>query len=523
MKGIVAAGHPDTVAAGIAMREAGGNAVGAAVAAAFASFVAEAVLVNIGGGGIALVVDTHTGEGEVYDFLTAMPGTPPYPEMDFRQVWVDFGSEQQPFYIGRASVAVPGAVAGLCALAEARGRLPLPRLLEPAIRLAREGVVLTPSLAYVLHLLLPIFTDTPEAAELFAPGGRPYQAGERLRFPQLADALERLGREGPALFYAGEVGQAIVADQARHGGLITAADMASYRVARHRPIRITYRGRTVLLPPPPSSGGGLVAFALKLLEVYPVAQWAHNGTAHVRTLAEVMRLTNVARPTWELRHLTGAERVRRFLDAQHITAYREKLHRTLAGGSRPVEPPAAPTHPNTTHISVADAQGLVVSLTTTAGESAGFLVGDTGVMLNNMLGEHDLHPEGFHRLAPGERLATMMTPTVVLDGDGYLVVGSGGSSRIRSAILQVLSNVLDFHLPLEQAVNAPRVHFEADVLQLEGGIAPDVADGLRKLGYRVNPWPERNLFFGGAHAVARHGERLQGAGDMRRGGVVGHA
>ncbi|GAB4539514.1 MAG: gamma-glutamyltransferase [Anaerolineae bacterium] len=519
MKGAIACGDPQTARAGAAILSAGGNAADAAIAATFASFVAEAVLVNIGGGGMAMIVDScQPDEASVYDFFSTMPSGRLDEGADFRRVLVDFGPEQQPFYIGRASTAVPGVVAGLCAIARDYGTLPLPKLLEPAIHLAREGAVLSKALAYVLDILTPIFTDTPELAAIFAPGGHVYQAGERMKFPALADTLERLGQEGPDLFYTGAVGRAIAHDQRTHGGLITAEDMASYQVRRLPPIRLDYRKYSVLLPPPASSGGVLIGFALKLLGRVDVAGLTFASLEHVRLLAEVMRLTNLARRSWE----TGQSRVEDFLSDRHVSGYQRDLLALLGGGPPTPDPGLGGGPGATTHVSVVDSQGMLVSVTTSAGENAGYVVGDTGVCLNNMLGEIDLHPQGFHRLPPGARLATMMSPTVVLrDGEPVLALGSGGSNRLRSATVQVISNVIDFGMPLAEAIDAPRVHFEGDLLQVEGGISAAVVRGLEQAGYRVNHWPGRNMFFGGAHAVGRHNGRLVAAGDRRRGGSVG--
>ncbi len=518
MQGVIAAGDPQTVAAGEEMFRLGGNAVDAAVAAAFAALVSEAVLVNIGGGGLAVLWDGR--EAVVYDFLPTMPSRPPFPDMDFTQVWVDFGEEQQPFYIGRASVAVPGLVAGLCALAEDRGTLPLSTLLAPAIRLAREGAVLSAPLAYVLRILMPIFSYTPEMAAIFTRDGRPYGAGERLRFPELANTLERLAQEGPELFYTGEIAQAIVADQEEHGGLITREDLAAYKVLKHVPLQVPYRGQTILVPPPPSNGGALVGFSLRLLDALPVREWEHNGVDYIHALATVMDLTHQARPAWDRLRSQGEGGARAFLAEDHIALYKRRLFSAL---SDPKGGPWEPSQgsPYTTHISVADENGMWVSLTTTAGENAGFLVADTGVSLNNMLGELDLHPAGFHRLAPGERLSSMMTPTIVLDReDPIMATGSGGSSRIRSAVLQVLLNVLDYGFPVQDAVELPRVHYEANVLQLEGGISSQVAQSLAAMGYQVNRWQSLNMYFGGAHTIARRAGRLEAAGDPRRGGAT---
>ena len=215
----------------------------------------------------------------------------------------------------------------------------------------------------------------------------------------------------------------------------------------------------------------------------------------------------------------AAERIAWFLDDAHVDVYRRQLGQILQGASPPAEPDFAPGPNDTTHISVVDGSGLLVSVTTSAGENAGYVVGDTGVCLNNMLGEADLHPQGFHRWPAGARLHTMMTPAVVVkDEQPVLAVGSGGSNRIRSAILQVLSNVIDFNLPLDLAVNAPRIHFEQGVLQAEGGISAAAVQSLRDWGYVVNHWPDRNMFFGGAHAVGLQDGELAPAGDARRGG-----
>ncbi len=530
MKGVIAAGDPQTAAAGAAILETGGNAVDAAVAAAFASFVAEVALgVNVGGGGIALIVDCWgnpsggpcSEEATAYDFFSSMPSGRLEKGADFRKILIDFGPEQQPFYIGRASAAVPGVVAGLCAMAQDRGTLPLASLLEPAVRLAREGAVLSKALAYVMDILTPILTDTPQSVAMFAPNGRVYQAGERMFFRALAGTLERLGEEGPDLFYTGAIAQAIVEDQQAHGGLITADDLASYQMRRITPIRLDYRGYTVQLPPPASSGGVLIAFALKLLESADVARLSPGSLEHVRLLTEVMRLANRARPSWETSQGSDEQRIERFLSAGHIARYRRELLAILKDGS-PSAGSEVEAGPNaTTHISVVDSQGLVVSVTTSAGENAGFVVGDTGVCLNNMLGEIDLHPQGFHRLPPGARLTTMMSPVVVLrGGELVLALGSGGSNRLRSAIMQVISNVIDFGMPLAGALDAPRIHFEADLLQVEGGISAAVVRELEAIGYRVNHWPGRNMFFGGTHAVARQDGKLVAAGDQRRGGSV---
>ncbi|MDM8526769.1 gamma-glutamyltransferase [Anaerolineales bacterium HSG24] len=537
MHGVISAGHPETANAGAIILKQGGNAVDAAVAASFASFIAESPLVNIGGGGIAQLYNPATKQPIVYDFFSTMPGlngSYDLENIDFRQIFIDFGPAQQPFYIGRASVAVPGVVAGLCQMATEAGRLPLSEILSPAIQLAKQGATITNSSAYVMELLEPILTDTPPIAQIYTPQGRLPTVGEKLYFSDLAKTMAQIGQSGANLFYRGSVAQKIATDQTLHHGLLTKTDLASYHVISQTPISVFYRGYTILLPPPASIGGVLIAFALHLLTQIPLSTMTHNSFEHLRILTEVMRLTNISRPEWEAIYqqvlhsqtTTTAinEAITKFLSPARIADYQTKLRQTLAGESPLPEPEPSPGPSNTTHISVADADGMLVTITTSSGENAGFIVDDTGVMLNNMLGEIDLHPNGFHQLPAGQRLTTMMCPVLVLkDGEPILAAGSGGSNRIRSAILQLLSNVIDFKLPLEQAVNAARVHFEAGTTQLEGGILPAVADQFETFGYNINRWPKRNMFFGGAHAVARTDSDSQtwtAAGDKRRGGTI---
>jgi gamma-glutamyltranspeptidase/glutathione hydrolase len=531
MYGAVAAGHPQTAQAGAEILQQGGNAVDAAVAAAFASFVAESALVNIGGGGVAQIFNPESGIATVYDFFSDMPGLTAdgrniinTDNIDFRKKLVDFGAAVQPFYIGRGSVAVPGVVAGLCQMVSDAGNLSLAEVLGPAIRLAREGVVITGSQQYIISLLTPILTDTPAIAAVYAPGGRTVQEGDILFFPDLADTLVRLSKEGASLFYTGMVGQKTLADQRNHGGLLTSIDLAGYEVRKVAPIPVHYRGYTVLLPPPSSAGGILISFALKLLDTVPLDDVPHNGFEHLRILTEIMRLTTVARTEWEAQLDQFGLRqqdIDEMLSAESITRYASRLQAVLTGEAAEPEPTSTPGPSNTTHLSVADRNGMLVSITTSAGECSGYVVEGTGIKLNNMLGEIDLHRTGFHKLPAGQRLITMMSPALVLhQGQPILAVGSGGSNRLRSAILQVISNFIDFEMPLEEAVNAPRLHFEDNVVQLEGGISAAAADQMEAAGYTVNRWPAPNMFFGGAHAVARERAYWTAAGDRRRGGSI---
>ncbi len=526
--GVIAAGGSETVNAGIAMFKQGGNAVDASVAAAFASFIAEIGVVHLGGSGIAQIYDPREKRPLVYDFFSDTPGLGKAADdkvgMDFHEVTVDFGETTQDFHLGRAAVAVPGNISGLCLMAEDYGRLPLAKLLEPAIRLAQDGVAIAEFQAKTCELLTPLYTHTAGMQEIFLRNGRMIRAGERLYIPHLAETLMALANKGAALIRDGSLARAIVSDQEANYGLLTAADLEHYRVKKLLSIHLPYREFEILLPPRSSTGGVLTAFTMKLLAHFNPSEMKHGSADHLRLLYEVMAATSRARPSWDERdeELPLEEAIQQFLQDSFVTQYVDEVRDALQSGKASSPAFAEKGPANTSHLSVIDEDGMTVSLTTTAGESAGFVVPGTGFILNNMMGEEDLHPHGFHSRPAGRRIPTMMTPTIVLlNKQPRVVVGSGGSVRIRSAIMQVLSNLLDFRMGLDKAVNSPRVHIENGVLQCEAGYDVDAVDQLEAMGYPVNRWQTRSIYFGGAHSVSRKPNgQLFGAGDNRRGGAT---
>jgi gamma-glutamyltranspeptidase/glutathione hydrolase len=498
------------------------------VAAAFASFIAEVGVVHLGGSGIAHIYDPREKRSVVYDFFSNTPGLDKEDDgsagMDFRQVTVDFGETTQDFYLGRAAVAVPGNITGLCLMAQDHGNLPLATLLAPAIELARDGVAIAQFQAKTCELLTPLYTHTAGMREVFLRDDRMIQAGERLYIPHLTDTLTALAEQGAAIIRDGSLARAIVSDQQANNGLLTARDLEHYQVKKLPSIHLPYREFEILLPPRSSTGGVLTAFTMKLLAQFNPGEMRHGSTEHLRLLYEVMAATSRARPYWDQRdeNIPLEEAIQQFLQQSFVGPYVEEIRDALHShtASLPAGEEKGPA--NTSHLSVIDGDGMTVSLTTTAGESAGYIVPGTGFIPNNMMGEEDLHPHGFHSRPAGRRIPTMMTPTIVLfNNQPRVVVGSGGSVRIRSAIMQVLSNLLDFHMGLHKAVNNPRVHIENGILQCEAGYDADAVDELEALGYPVNRWQTRSIYFGGAHSVSRTTDgRLFGAGDNRRGGAT---
>jgi gamma-glutamyltranspeptidase / glutathione hydrolase len=495
-KGIVAAGHPLTAQAGARVLREGGNAVDAAIAAMLVSFAAEPLLTGLGAGGYMLVA----GGGEAPALLDFFVQAPSDPRLDgasaaagdaavaeLQPVDVSFGDAAQVFHIGPASCGAYGAPAGVCAAARRWGTVSLAELAEPAVRLAREGVALNHGQAYVAEILAGLLVSTPECAALWAPHGRILREGEVLHNPELGDALQRLGADGAEPFYRGDIAAAVCAWLGERGGWLSAADLAGYRAIEREPVRMPYRDREVLTNPPPNAGGTLLAYALALLDRGP-------APPTLRGVIEAMRAAQ-------------DERTPDFLDGLSEQGFLERFLATRLG--------------STTHISVIDADGRACSATSTNGEGSGVVVPGTGMHLNNVMGEQDLNPFGFHLHPAGRRMPSMMAPTVVMrGGEVELVLGSAGSNRIRSAILQTIVGSVDRDLDARAAVEAPRVHFEAGVVYAEPGIELGELEQLGEEGVKLVEFSELNLFFGGVQAVRARAGVLTGAGDPRRGGVA---
>jgi gamma-glutamyltranspeptidase / glutathione hydrolase len=518
MKGAIAAGHPLTAEAGARILSEGGNAVDACIAAACVSWVAESPLTGPGGGGFLLVHRARASRGRpdtVLDFFVAVPGQglPRGGGVPMEEVDVSFdGTTTQAFLVGAASCAVPGAVAGLSEAHSLYARLPWPVLLQPAIELARRGVPLNEAQGFLHGVLDPILRHSAPARAIYGEACG-LASGETLYLGELAATLEQLAGEGEASFYRGELASRLAATVQEQGGRVTREDLSAYRVVRRRPVRVAYRGGELVSNPPPAAGGLLVGFALRVLDRLGEARRA-GSTGEIATLAEVMRQATGVRGTGFVSGLNRGGIAGRVLADEPVQtaadAVREGLRVSVT------EPVGLPS---TTHISVVDADGNAASLSASTGCGSGIVVPGTGIHVNNMLGEADLNPGGTAG-APGRRLTSMMAPSVLLeDGQARLVLGSAGSARLRGAIVQIIRNVVDHELPLEEALPAPRVHFGEGQLHLEGGIDPEVADELEAGGYDVVRWGARNLYFGGAAAVARRDGNLEAAGDPRRGGA----
>ena len=524
MKGVVAAGHPLTAEAGADVLREGGNAVDAAVAAILASFAAESPLTGFGAGGFMLVhdpsgrhpppaADAERGASDsndlsrapseqstpadvLIDFFVEAPGLGGVERRaDLEPVDVYFDETPQTFYIGAASCGVPGTAAGLAHALRRFGTVPLSDLVKPAIELAWGGLPVNAMQAYIFKILSPILNRYEEGRAIYSPGGTTLIEGDTFRFPELAEALERYGAEGAEPFYDGEVGVALADWVTEKGGTLSREDMAAYEPIEREPVRAGFRGTEVLTNPPPSSGGLLIALCLELLE----RLGEHGVDATVATM-----------------QMAQESRGERFQDGLYEEGYAELF---LDPGSLAEK---ASRLGSTTHLAVLDGDGMCASVTCSNGSGSGVLVPATGVPLNNMLGEQDLNPLGFHLSQPGKRISSMMSPTLVMRGGQVVAgLGSAGSNRIRSAILQTVVRLVADGMSAAEAVRSPRVHFEDGLVQAEPGVDELSLTRLEERGLEVVRWRTPNLFFGGVQAVARDADgRLEGGGDPRRGGAV---
>jgi gamma-glutamyltranspeptidase/glutathione hydrolase len=456
----VAAGHPATAEAGLEILADGGSAADAAVAAALASCVAETVMTGIAGGGYAVLVEAGSGRTEVLDFFVAVPGLGrPRATPVLEELAVPFGEELVHYFVGAATCAVPGVPAGLDELWRRAGTLPWARLVEPAQRLAAAGVLMPAAHAKCLAMLAPVMT-LREGGRIYSPGGRLLEAGDRLDQPGLAAALEVVAAEGARTFYEGTLAESLLGLMQERSGLVTPEDLAAYRVEWAEPAEVDYAGVRV------QTRGGLSQLTDTLAALPPLRGVSAAGRALV--LARLL-----AAPLYSGR-----------------------------------------TYEDTTNLCVVDASGNACVVTTSLGLGSGDFLPGYDVHLNSMLGESDLL---VGPLDPGKRMASMMSPTVALGAEGLVLAGgAAGGTRLRPALAQVLSGILDEGIAPRAAVERPRLHSTGEIVHLEPGFEDSAVEALAADGFAVRVWDETHHYFGGVSVIAEAG----GAGDPRRSGAA---
>jgi gamma-glutamyltranspeptidase/glutathione hydrolase len=516
---MVVSGSPIASQIGRDILRLGGNAVDAAVAVGFALAVVHPEAGNIGGGGF-MIIRPRDGRVQALDYRETAPGRAN------RDMYRTAGEEAS--VTGHLAAGVPGAVAGLTEAHRRYGRLPFSAVIGPSIRLAYDGFVVDE------YRSLSIADDSarlalfPASHATFLPADQPPAPGSTFRQPELGGTLEAIRDSGTAGFYRGRVAELIVAEMERGGGLITREDLAGYRAIWRDPIQITYRGYTIYSMPPASSGGVTMGQILNIMEGFsPLPPFGSAALIHRE--AEAMRRAFTDRNTY----LGDPGFIRNPVDRLLSKAYAAEL-RNQIGEQASVTPrfdPAARGGASTTHYSVVDAEGNAVSCTTTLNNSYGSAVTVTGAgfLLNDEMDDFATSPgqpnmyglvQGeANAIAPGKRMLSAMTPSIVLDPRKqlHLVLGTPGGPRIITMVYHVISNVIDHRMPLADAVVAPRVHHQAlpDTLLVEAeGFLPETLDSLRARGHGISP----RGHWGDVEAIIRTADGWQGVTDPRRGG-----
>ncbi|PPD14175.1 MAG: gamma-glutamyltransferase [Methylobacterium sp.] len=529
--GMVASQERLASAVGVDILKRGGNAVDAAVAVGFALAVTLPRAGNLGGGGFMLVHLAKTGETVAIDYREIAP-TASTPTM-----FLGPNGEPDPQKSRESglSVGVPGTVRGMALAVEkyGSGKFTLAQLIEPAAKLAREGIPVEDDLADSLPSAMGRMSKFPSSMAIFAKDGKPLSRGATLVQADLASTLEAIRQQGPDAFYKGRVAEQIVAAVREKGGIMTVEDMANYKAVVRPAVTGKYRGYTLASMPPPSSGGVHLVQILNILEGYDLKAMGAGSAASLHALAEAMKPAYADRATF----LGDPDRVKVPVKGLTSKAYAEKQRAKidLAKATKADDIKAGDPLPHesdqTTHYSVVDAEGNAVANTYTLNFSygMGMVASGTGVLLNNEMDDFSAKPgaqnayglvgSDANSVHPGARPLSSMTPTILFkDGKLFMVTGSPGGSRIISTTLQVVTNVIDFDMNLAEAVAAPRIHhqWKPDALLVEPGLSPDTLKLLAERGQNVRP----GATSGSANSILLQGGWLQGAADPRQRGTA---
>ena len=521
LDGVVVSDSHAAVRAGMDILEQGGNAVDAAVATAFALAVVEPASSGLGGGGVMVVYQSREKKAHTLDFTAVSPAAAA-PGL-YR---TEDGARAGRLETGALAVAVPGSVAGLTEALKRFGSLPLETVLAPAIRHAAEGARVTPRLRQVVEENLSLLRQRANFSRIFLKGsGAPHEVGETVRQPELAETLKTIAREGAAGFYEGAVGQSIAARIKNGGGTVTLDDLNSYKPVWRRPLIGRYRDTTVITAPPPSAGGVALVGLLNVMEGYGPDQFRHNSGAYLHLVAETTKAGTRDLVEWLGDPDSNEVPVQRITSRERASAVRRQISMDLAA-RRTVATWTARKRRRSgaQHVSVLDGDGNAVSMSLAIGNPFGakVLVRGTGVILNNQMRDFSL-PGGLggfaddapNVLKPRSRPANSLTPAILLrDGRPVLIIGASGGSQTTGAVLQTILNVVDFRMPLTEALAAARIHVTTDVpptVEVETSVSDEAVAALEEKGHTVR----RRRLRGAVQAIGVEGRSITGASDPR--------
>ncbi len=482
MQNAISAGHEQTLAVAKEILLTGGNAFDAAIAAYLAMFIAEPVMASAGGNGFAL---TRTADGEIsfFDFFCQTPQHKQSDRVDFQSIIVNFGGDTEEFFAGLGAAAMPGTVAGIYAIHDRYGTIPMKDLASPAIQMAKEGVLLDAFQAHDFVLLEPIFRMDEKVRDIFFINDKIKQKGDELKMPGMADFLDFMVREGQRGFYHGEISKRISDDSQQRGGFLRRDDFENYKVNVLQPLKIKYKDKHIYLANGPAKGGAAMALMLAYAKANPMSI--------PLAIERAQKIVN---------------------DETQIKPYMDQLY---PGSHFQLEPGVA-SNRGTSHFNIIDTKGNAIALTTTLGEGCGYFIPGTNMQLNNMLGEIFLLPNGAHSWIPNTRLHSMMTPTIMTQQNGMFefIAGSGGASRIPYSIGQVIYQMLQHKRNLEDSTRYPRYHYQDGYYKIE-------RNGDWPFGFsNVNRWENPTIYFGGVNSILQKNGRMEAIGDARRLGVA---
>ncbi len=480
MKQAISTGHEITLAVAQEILLAKGNAFDAAIAAHFAMFITEPCMASAGGNGFALAKPVNKPV-QFFDFFCQTPIQKNVEQLDFYPILIDFGGESEEFHVGLGAAAVPGSIAGLFALHQRYGTIPMKDLVQPAIQLAKEGVLMNAFQSYDLELLEPIYKQDTSVKDIFFRNDRIIKEGDLLQMPGMADFLDFIAQEGERGFYQGEIAKKVATDSTARGGFLRRADFENYQVNIGDAFAIPYKNKHIYLPNGPSKGGAAMAIMLSQIRTEPQA------------LALAIKEAQLV--------ISDESKIKPNVDALYPS---NNFHLQ----------PSLSSNRGTSHFNIVDRDGNAIALTSSIGEGCGYFIPGTNMQLNNMLGEIFLLPNGAHSWTPNTRLHSMMTPTMLTDQKGQLefVAGSGGASRIPYAIAQVIHHLYVGKKDLHAATMEPRFHFQDGLFQVEKGGQWSHDD------LEANIWEEDGIYFGGVHSIWTDGDRMKAIGDARRHG-----
>lgn len=522
VKGVVAAAKPEASQVGIDILKRGGNAVDAAVATAFALGVLEPNASGLGGGGFMIIKLAKMPEAVVIDFRETAPAAAT-PDM------FKYGADGK--VIGNASVVgglasgVPGEVAGLLYALENYGKFKRDRVIAPSIELAEKGIPVTVNLEGIIKAELAKINTFEATSKIYTKDGLPYETGESIKNPDLAATLRLISMGGADAYYKGPLAEKIAKAVRDAGGILTAQDLADYRIQVRKPVTGTYRGYSIISTPPASSGGTHVIQILNILENMDMAQMGPGTTSSAHAWVEAMRLAFADRG----KYMSDSDFVTVPLAGLTNKDYAKQLYNKIdmkkAMGTASPDDPSRYESGSTTSFSVMDREGNLVTITKSINYffGSGVTVPGTGIIMNNHMDDFALKPGHIQSIEPGKRPLSSMTPTLVLDPSGkpFMTLGSPGATRIIAAVAQVISNVIDHGMPIQEAIFAPRLFAMASgQVQVEGRTSINTLNGLKDLGHDVNVRADWDAYFGGVHAVLfdRAGKMLYGGADPRRDG-----